>query len=43
MFYHTRVGYVSGHNGVGSVRDSSVRCFIIGEWEMFQGTMVSDL
>ncbi len=25
------MGYVSGDNGIRSVRDSSVRCFIIGE------------
>ncbi len=43
MFYRRRVGYVSGDNGVRSVRDSSVRGFIVGEWDMFQGTMVSDL
>jgi hypothetical protein len=43
MFYHTRAGHVSGDNSVRSVRDSSVRCFTIGDGDMFQGTMVSDL
>ncbi len=27
MFFHRKVGYVSGDNGVRSVRDNSVRCF----------------
>jgi hypothetical protein len=34
MFYLRRMGYVSGDNDVIPVRDSSVRCFILGEWNI---------